>query len=159
MAPGNFFSTFFLTDEISQRTEVAEQKADEVAVLKDEVDYLREKADKSTRLQASLDSLRQKAEESNELRKKLRDAEDLAAQASREREEELRKVKSYKTQLQSTKQALVEAQSKAVDDERRSQRLENDLRAEKEKSKVSEAAAERVTAELISLKTLNEELR
>ena len=142
-----------------QRTEIAEQKADEVAVLKDEVDYLREKADKSTRLQASLDSLRQKAEESNELRKKLRDAEDLAAQASREREEELRKVKSYKTQLQSTKQALVEAQSKAVDDERRSQRLENDLRAEKEKSKVSEAAAERVTAELLSLKTLNEELR
>lgn len=68
-------------------------------------------------------------------------------------------MKSYKTQLQSTKQALVEAQSKAVDDERRSQRLENDLRAEKEKSKVSEAAAERVTAELISLKTLNEELR
>jgi len=145
-------------DEWRQRTEVAEQKADEVAVLKDEVDYLREKADKSTRLQASLDSLRQKAEESNELRKKLRDVEDLAAQASREREEELRKVKSYKTQLQSTKQALVEAQSKAVDDERRSQRLENDLRAEKEKSKVSEAAAERVTAELISLKTLNEEL-
>ena len=142
-----------------QRTEIAEQKADEVAVLKDEVDYLREKADKSTRLQASLDSLRQKAEESNELRKKLRDAEDLAAHASREREEELRKVKSYKTQLQSTKQALVEAQSKAVDDERRSQRLENDLRAEKEKSKVSEAAAERVTAELLSLKTLNEELR
>ena len=53
----------------------------------------------------------------------------------------------------------MEAQSKAVDDERRSQRFENDLRAEKEKSKVSEAAAERVTAELISLKTLNEELR
>ncbi|CAG5113383.1 Oidioi.mRNA.OKI2018_I69.chr2.g7494.t1.cds [Oikopleura dioica] len=145
-------------DDWRQRTEVAEQKADEVAVLKDEVDYLREKADKATRLQASLDSLRSKAEESNELRKKLRDAEELSAQATRERDEELRKLKSYKTQLQTTKQALVEAQSKAVDDDRRVQRLENDLRAEKEKSKVSEAAAERVTAELISLKALNEEL-
>ena len=54
-----------------QRAEQAEQKADEAAMLQDEVDYLREKADQATRLQAAVDSFKKKAEEINSVKMKV----------------------------------------------------------------------------------------
>lgn len=142
-----------------KRAELAEQKADEAAVLKDEVDYLREKADKSTRLQASLESFKKKAEESNELRIKMRELQEQHESMRIEKDEEVRKAKSYKNQVASVKQQLLETQSKAMEDQRKAEKFESEFRLLTEKAKVAEAAAERANSELMSIREVNEELR
>lgn len=142
-----------------KRAELAEQKADEAAVLKDEVDYLREKADKSTRLQASLESFKKKAEESNELRIKMRELQEHHESMRIEKDEEVRKAKSYKNQVASVKQQLLETQSKAMEDQRKAEKFESEFRLLTEKAKVAEAAAERANSELMSIREVNEELR
>ena len=127
--------------------------------MKDEVDYLREKADKSTRLQASLESFKKKAEESNELKLKMRELQEQHESMRIEKDEEVRKAKSYKNQVATVKQQLLETQSKAMEDQRKAEKFESEVRLLTEKAKVAEAAAERANAELMSIRELNEELR
>lgn len=127
--------------------------------MKDEVDYLREKADKSTRLQASLESFKKKAEESNELKLKMRELQEQHESMRIEKDEEVRKAKSYKNQVATVKQQLLETQSKAMEDQRKAEKFESEFRLLTEKAKVAEAAAERANAELMSIRELNEELR
>jgi len=145
-------------EEWRQRAELAEQKADEAAMLQDEVDYLREKADQSTRLQAAVESFKKKAEEINSIKLKVRELEDQVDREKLSKEDEMRKSKSYKNQSVTAKQQLAELQTKQADDQRKLDKLADDLRLSNERAKVAEAASERLQAELLSLKDLNEEL-
>jgi protein HOOK3 len=143
-------------EEWRQRAELAEQKADEAAMLQDEVDYLREKADQSTRLQAAVESFKKKAEEINSIKLKVRELEDQVDREKLSKEDEMRKSKSYKNQSVTAKQQLAELQTKQADDQRKLDKFAEPV--SNERAKVAEAASERLQAELKSLKDLNEEL-
>ena len=127
-------------------------------MLQDEVDYLREKADQATRLQATVDSFKKKSSELNSQIEKVREVEDQLEREKINREDEQRKAKSYKNQATNAKQQLAELQAKFQDENRQKDKLIEDLRLANERAKVSEAAAERLQAELLSQKEINEEL-
>merc|ERR1712035_132772 len=110
-----------------QRAEQAEQ----AVMLQDEVDYLREKADQATRLQAAVDSFKKKTEDMNSIKLKVRELEENVERERLAKEDEQRRVKSYKTQNQSVKQQLAELQMRQTEEQRRLDRLVDDLRLAK----------------------------
>ena len=75
------------------------------------------------------------------------------------KEDEQRRVKSYKTQNQTAKQQLAELQMRQSEEQRRLDRLVDDLRLAKERATVAESASERLQAELMSLKEMNDDVR
>merc|ERR1712111_243656 len=99
-------------EEWRQRAELAEQKADEAAMLQDEVDYLREKADQSTRLQAAVESFKKKAEEINSIKLKVRELEDQVDREKLSKEDEMRKSKSYKKPISNGQTAISRTSNK-----------------------------------------------
>jgi len=141
-----------------QRAEQAEQKADEAVMLQDEVDYLREKADQATRLQAAVDSFKKKLDGMKAIKDRVTELEENVEKERLGKEDEQRRVKSYKSQNQTVKQQLAELQMRQTEDQRRLDRLVDDLRLAKERATVAESAQERLQAELLSLKEMNDEL-
>ncbi|KAG1697893.1 Protein Hook [Nymphon striatum] len=147
--------------DLHQKNDELLKLADQAQLLKDEIDILRHTSDKVEKYELTIESYKKKLEDMSELRRQFKALEDkntMYLQQNVELEEEVRRLQSFKSQIDLYKKQVQELHLKVSDETRKSDKAEFELKRVLEKISTLQQEKERLIIERDLLKENAEEL-